>query len=318
MPLTQKQLEAHKISRTRFRLKENTGSPYVRAKWATIIDLVDSGTPYNEAVELAKTMASEAFESPANDSTNVNSDGAKRAIKKNPPCVYVLTCLPSGKEYVGCTTRGAKYRGTVHNAWRARIRRAVNQGAKTVEDVRGICGENTNSPILIQEVISYPHDDQWQFTVLFTAPYEDVENLTKREIKKYLFPIEKEFTISRNSLYPNGLNAQLSSSPSKETRAKIAAAHTGSKASDETRAKLREAHKLTARCINAQVRNESKNPKMTREESKEKFKERIKQLWQDPEWREKMSKRSSDHFLRLWQDPEWREKKIEQMKNRSE
>lgn len=153
--------------------------------------------------------------------------------------IYSLTCIPTGKAYIGQSTRGAKYRQIVHESIRRFVvNKAAEHNCKTYEELRGIVGRAVSCPYLTQAYIEYPLDEHWKFEVIGEAD----PTLDFHEARHVLTQMEIKEIISRGTLAPNGLNGSLGYNLSEATKEKIREHQTGKKKTPAQKEKMRQSH----------------------------------------------------------------------------
>jgi hypothetical protein len=129
--------------------------------------------------------------------------------------IYALRCIPTGAVYIGQSTRGARYRQTVHRSYRGAIARIVAEsGITTYAELRQLLGRRVSCPHLTQAIIDHPSNDSWEFSVL----HELSNDLDYRSARQQLTALEIEEIKARNTLYPSGLNVNLGFSCNDELR----------------------------------------------------------------------------------------------------
>ena len=154
--------------------------------------------------------------------------------------IYALTCIPTGKAYIGQSTRGAKYREIVHNSIRRMITKtAALHGCETFAELRGILGRKVSCPYLTQAYIDYPLDEQWKFEVIGEAD----PNLNFQEARHVLTQLEIKEILFRGTLAPNGLNGNLGYNLSALTKEKLRDSQMGRTKPDSQRAKMAESQR---------------------------------------------------------------------------
>jgi hypothetical protein len=165
---------------------------------------------------------------------------ARKKPEENRNIVYALRCIPSGKIYVGQSTRGARYRQTVHRSYRGAIARVADAcGITTYAEIKMLMGKRATMPHLTQAIIDYPSNEHWVFEVL----HELSNDLGFREARKQLTALEIHETTSRDTLYPNGLNSNLGFSCNDALREASRKRQTGREKSPEQRARMSQSHK---------------------------------------------------------------------------
>lgn len=204
-------------------VSEESGTPYIQNKRKALLELLHRGVSYSVAVREAAKSAG----------------GKIRKHRGEAPCVYLLTCVVSGKAYVGQSTRGIRYRDCIHRALRSRVRKCLAEG---ITDFAGFSQKykcNSGSPLLIAEIFAYPEDSMWAIELL----HETLHGETIPEIRKVLTPLEISEINSRGTLFPGGLNSALGFQPCKEVRARLSAAHKGKPKPQEQRDRMSAAHR---------------------------------------------------------------------------
>ena len=198
------------------KLASGKGSEYLRAKWQTMVTALEAGTDYLTA----KTLA-----------------GKRERKQVEPPCVYLLTCIGSGRAYVGQSTRGLKYREGIHRALRVRVRKCLSEGVG-IEGFFTRYPEAGGSRILIAEIFAYPLESDWTMETLHTCPHG-----TLSEMRAVLTPLEIAEITSRGTLSPVGLNGNLGFNPTAEVRERLSAAGRGKPKTALHRERMSAAHK---------------------------------------------------------------------------